>query len=228
MTTVITWETPREEIERASSIIANELKDKFKNGDYPHACSDLIHLEVISTLSEIATKLNLPLSAMKDDRKYVYWWMLGMPTMRMFVRALPEWMDFNLNQALGAPILATKNIEKLPEDISTSCYMFCMFAVWYGSKPECKRRILNNRATKTLQNVIRSIGVNGILNQMWMAATQYVILGEKVFEPAWARMTSGKDARAVNSMSARSVEPVRRGRKVEYSSFADLAQAVSK
>ena len=54
MTTVITWETPREEIEGASSIIANELKDKFKNGDYPHACSDLIHLEVISTLSEIA------------------------------------------------------------------------------------------------------------------------------------------------------------------------------
>lgn len=225
---IITYETPVAEIERVAHLIGNGLAPQFSSGDYAHACSDLIHLAIITNLSEIATKLSLPLSQMKDDRKHIYWWMQGMPTMRALLHAIPHWAELDAAMALSAPVLKTKDIETIPEQISIGCYLFCMFAVWYGAKPDCKRKILNNRATKTLNNAMKTMGIKGVLTQMWMAATQYVVLGEKVFEPAWQRIISGRDERAINRMSDKSAKPVRRGRKVECSSFADLAQIVSK
>lgn len=223
--TIITYETPVSEIERVARIMGEGLKSKFAVADYPHACSDLIHLEIITNLSEIASKLSLPLSQMCGNRKYVYWWLQGMPTMRALMTAIPYWAQLDVNMLTSAPIVrshSASELEKLPENISTDIYAFCMFVIWYGAKPECKRRILNNRATKTLDNMRKKIGVQGILGLMWMAATEYVVLGEKVFEPAWKNMTSGKDDRKVNSMSARTAT-LTRGRKREVSSFADLA-----
>lgn len=218
--TIITYETPVAEIERVAHLIGEGLAPKFAEGDYAHACSDLIHLSIITNLSEIASKLSLPLSEMMDNRKYVYWWMKSMPTMRALFHAIPHWAELDISMALNAPVIKSKDIETLPEQISIGCYLFCMFAVWYGAKPDCKRKILNNRATKTLNNAMKTMGAKGILTQMWMAATQFVVLGEKVFEPAWQRMTTGRDDRKINSMSARTA---RQMRKREVSSFADLA-----
>lgn len=220
---IIDMETPVAEIERYARIIGETLKPRIAAKDYAHAFSDLINLNIIPILSYAATALKLPLSEMTNNRKYVRWWMQGMPSMRAMMIAIPYWSALDAKVLTDAPIIRTRSaeeLEKLPERISTDTVIFIMLAIWHGATSECKRRILNNKATQTLDRLKKKVGIDGILSMMWMAATEYVVLGEKVFAPAWERMTSGRDERKLNRMSER-VEKT--ARKREVSSFADLA-----
>lgn len=220
---IIDMETPVAEIERYARIIGATLKPIYADKDYRRVFADLIDINVIRTISEIMMRLCLPLSEMIDSRKHVYWWMQGMPAMRALMVALPYVAPLDTCVLTDAPIIKTrsaKELEDLPNRISTDALAFFVCAVWYGATPDCKRRVLNNKATQTLEKVRRKVGIDGIIGIMWMAATEYVVLGEKVFAPAWVRMTSGRDERRLNRMSER-VEKT--ARKREVSSFADLA-----
>lgn len=226
---IITHETPVAEIERYARIIGETLKPRFAAKDYAHAFSDLMHLNVISILSDASMTLKLPLSQMTDSRKHVMRWMNAMPVMRALMIAIPNWTELDMRILTDAPIVKThsrEELEALPERISTDTYIFLMLAIWHGATPECKRRILNNKATRTLDRLKKKVGINGILSMMWMAATEYVLLGEKVFAPAWERMTSGRDERSINSMGTHACDKLSRKRVV--SSFADLVMLKDK
>lgn len=222
---IITHETPVAEIESYARIMGETLKPIYADKDYRRVFADLIDINVIMTVSEIMTRLCLPLAEMIDSRKHVYWWMQGMPAMRALMVSLPYLAPLDTRVLTDAPIIKThsaKELEGLPNRIATDALAFFVCAVWYGATPDCKRRVLNNKATQTLEKVRRKIGIDGIISIMWMAATEYVVLGEKVFAPAWERMTSGRDERSINSLGSK--HACEKGsRKRVVSSFADLS-----
>jgi hypothetical protein len=226
----ITMDTPREEVVRIGNLIGDKLKDKIKSKDYAHACSDLIHIQIIQMLSEISTRLGRPMSEMKDSRKYAQWWLNGRPTVEATMHALEHWIDIDINAALKAPIVQQKNLETLPEDIATNFYLFCMFAVWYGAKSDCKRIILNNKATNTLQKAIKTMGVNGILNRLWVSCISYMSCCEKIFEPSWEMYISGKEKRSIREIAATDKVDVKKERNGDKSvnSFAALSSLIKK
>lgn len=199
-TTVITKDTPMETIEKFGDIMGKTLKPHFAEKRYAQACSSLISINVVQTLGMCATHLNGSLSGMASDKLRVYWWVTSAPVMRALLRAIPMWCTMDMSVIQSAPILKSKQIERVPFDISVGMYLFCMFAVWYGTTPDCKRRILNNKETTSLTKVVRTLGVDGILTQLWMAVAQYVSLTDKVFEPAWKRMSSGRDDRSLSEI----------------------------
>lgn len=207
-TTVITRDTPMETIERFGDIMGKTLKPHFAEKRYAQACSSLISINVVQTLGMCATHLNGSLSAMTSDKLRVYWWITSAPVMRALLRAVPMWCNtMDVRVISSAPILKSKQIERVPFDISVGMYLFCMFAVWYGATPDCKRRILNNKETASLTKAVRTLGADGILTQLWMAVAQYVSLTDKVFEPAWERMTSGRDERSLCEIIKDSPQP---------------------
>ena len=227
---LITEDTPRDEVVRIGDLIGYGLKDKFKSKDYPHACSDLIHLSAVSMLGELSHRLGRPMSEMKDSRKYAQWWLTGRPTVEAMMHAVEHWIEIDVKSALNASIVKERNLEKLPDDIATDFYLFCMFAIWYGAKPECKRKLLNNKATNTLQKAIKTFGVNGILNRLWIACVSYMSCCDKIFEPSWNSYISGKEERSIRKLASDDAPNVKKERNGDKSvnSFAALGSLIKK
>lgn len=224
---VITSATPIEEIERIGDRCGKELKVKFDAKDYGHAFSDLIHTALITRLSDHAAHLNIPLDEIRNSRRLLYLWHEMLPTFRILKQCLPYWFNLNVLTMRSAPLMARLvNLKDLDitHDICMSCAVYCLTAVWYGAKPECKRVIINNRRMKQLNETLKKYGVPGIHQDMYVASVAAILLWEKVLIHDWERFTSGKDERSINSMSAHAqIQTAGAKKSKAVSSFADLA-----
>ena len=205
---IVDVNTDRKEVQRIGYTIGAGLMPWWDAADYPHLCSELIHMNFIQILLKICDKFSVNIDDITNDRVAVYNFVQGRAACETLMYILPMFGQPGERLALSAEDMARcGRLDDMAHKVTADIYTFCLWAIWYGAKPASKRIFINNKASKVLQKCIATYGHKGIIDLTWCACTAYVILCDKVMQPILDKMRRCEDDRNINAIKTKRIAP---------------------